>query len=136
MSFKGRLEVYGANLGVGYVARKYFDSSLGNPLGAAVFGLLDLAGLCSASIKQSKITRIAKGVGSLYYMTYAIPDAIELATGDYSKIPALLLDGSMVYITAKDAIKSYSENGAKVRDDLSSVVNGTKRGATKIKNIF
>jgi len=134
--FNDRTVTYGANI-LGYLSRKVVDSNLGNPLGVGISAGLDVLGLFSQRIRNGIFARAVKGGGALYYgLGFAVPDAIEVFGGEYTKIPALFLDGSMACLLAKDAYNAYSRSGARVRDDLSSMVEGTRNSTQRIKDRF
>lgn len=131
---KNRAWIYGTNFAVGTVSR-IGGGFLGNPLGAVVFGALDIAGACSKKIKYGAVARYAKAAGSIYYgLLYTLPDFISIAGGNFGSIPDLAFDGSLAYLQIKDAMEIYSNPEFDLADDIKSCVNGVRGFGEKLIN--
>lgn len=110
-------------------------ASSANPYGAMFFGALDLLGLVSGRIANSRFTRMTKLAGAGFYGLSTLADVLSLAGGEYSSFVNLPFDASMAYQLGRDTIENYGSNDIvdDVRDTVRSVrgLSGRVRAAAR-----
>ena len=100
-------------------------ASSANPYGAAFFGALDLLGMVSGRIDNSRFTRMAKLAGAGFYGFSTLADVLSVAGGEYSSLVNLPFDASMAYQLGRDTVENYGGND--IVDDVRDAVRHTRR---------
>ena len=109
-----------------YATESDFFNKLSNTdLGSSVnilsgigFAALDVLGVCSDKVKDSKFTGISKFLGALYFTGAATLDLLSMANNDMSAGPGVALNSSMAYSCIKDLYDTYSVTDKDLLKDL------------------
>lgn len=99
-------------------------ASSANPYGAMFFGGLDLLGLVSGRVANSRFTRMAKLAGAGFYGLSTLADILSIASGEYSSLVNLPFDASIAYQLGRDTVENYGGND--IVDDVRNSVRGTR----------
>jgi hypothetical protein len=83
-------------------------SSIGNPVGAIMFGSLDIARNAFPKIKGSWPVIIAESVGEIYYSFSAAADLFGWLNGNWGSLVQLPFDAAMVYALRKSRKEDLS----------------------------
>lgn len=148
-NWKRKTAVYLGNFVAGikpvqYIAGKTLETtlgssagySIGNPVGAIVYGGLDLAKNYAPDIKESKYVRLLEAGGTAYYGLSTIGNLFGVLNGDFGQLAQLPFNVGMLYETGTNTAKDYRETGATVKSDLKNVKKDFEKGIDYVRGIF
>jgi len=92
-----------------------------NPIGAIIYGAMDIAGSLSQRIKNSKPVRLSQLAGAGYYAASTINDLFYIASGYHGKTADLAFDALMTYQLGKDTAQKY--RSIDLVDDLEQTIS-------------
>ena len=135
-----KIAIYGANIfsrPVGTLINSLADTNLrlGNPVGACLYAGLDIAGVFSKEVKDSKYVSLSKILGAGAYGLQTFGGLWNLLEGDVSSLEHLPFDASMTYQLAKDSIESY-KGSKSVLEDLKNVGKDIKNMGEKVSKKY
>ncbi|MDP3986740.1 MAG: hypothetical protein Q8P81_00770 [Nanoarchaeota archaeon] len=106
-----------------------------NPIGAVIYGAIDIAGSLSQRIKDSKPVRLSKLAGAGYYAASAINDLFYIASGYHDKTADFAFDALMTYQLGKDTAQEY--RNIDLVDDLeqttSPIIEASRRTISRLR---
>jgi hypothetical protein len=117
---KGKIAIYGSNFIAGAIGNQ-FNYNLGNPIGAIVYGGLDLMKSAFPKLKENKYIRLTEVAGALGYGVSTVKDLVGILHGDLNSLAQLPFDVGMVYETGKNVKEDYEHSKTNLGDDLVSV---------------
>jgi len=131
--WKRKLTIYGGNILAGAVGN-HFNYNIGNPLGAIVFGGLDLSRYLFPNIKDNKYIRLAEVTGTVVYGCKIVSDTLQFINGDLNSLAQIPFDAGMLYETGRSAFKDYNGlSWSKIKKDAINVKNDIVGGANSIE---
>lgn len=95
---------------------------LGNPLGAIMYGVVDVINSKNTPLTRLINTAVKKPLG-LIYATRTVGDLIGIAKGNYEHLSELPFNASMAYASFKDTLtlRGIADNIKEFKDDLAYV---------------
>ncbi len=128
---------------VRYIAGKSLESmgssagyEIGNPVGAIIYGGLDLIKSVYPGASSSKYVRLLESAGAVYYGLSVVADLFGVLNGDFGQLAKLPLDVAMLYETGTNTAKDYKKENSKIRNDLSEVKSDVKYGVDWVRGLF
>ena len=94
--------------------------NLGNPYVSIGYSLLDLINNNSDKVKESKLNRLAKLGGAVYFTGKTIGNLVSIAQSDFENSYNLPFNFSLAYKFGKDAIQFYNHDGNSLLKDLQA----------------
>lgn len=119
-NLKRKLGVYGAN----FVARPVGNliksgSNIGNPIGAIVYGGLDILRNAIPSLKNNKYIRLFEAGGFAVYGLKTVGNLLSIAKGNYHDLAELPFNALMAYETGKNTLEDYA--GKDIINDVKQI---------------
>ena len=109
---------------------------IGNPVGAILYGGIELAKQHNPDIKKNKYIRLTEAAGAVYYGLSTISDLFGILNGDLGYIAKFPFDLGMLYETATNASKDYKETGTSIKKDIIDVKNDFYSAIDETKEFF
>lgn len=127
---KQSLAIYATNLAGSYIPR---IGSLFNPVGAIVFGGIDVAKRFYDKVDNPYV-RMVEALGALAYSVSAASNILHSLGGDMHSLGRGVLDASMAYqLWANEGVLNNVKSGQtkedikKIKNDLESILEGGKK---------
>ncbi len=116
---KTRAWVYGGNLAAG-ISGSILGFNWGNPIGALIYGGLDIASHYFDQVRVHPLTRVAKLAGAVGWGLKSLYDVGNLFLGDVGSLIDLPFDLSMAYQLGVDSKDSYNKKYS-LEEDLGTI---------------
>ncbi len=117
MSNLTKAVIYGGNFVAGAIG-KSIDYKIGNPMGAIVYGGLDIA---RHSIPTNKYIRLTELVGTGIYAGKTILDLVNILKGNWESMIQLPFDAGMLYEIGKNTAEDYKASKSNLGRDVIGV---------------